>query len=135
MANTGNGSTVVFATSGFTAKYIEIGGMNESIPVLDNSGLSTTGHAEKCPGDLIDHDAITLRYFYAPNARQPLTGVVETATFTLAPIAGQTVGATLSGTGFFSSRTGPTLANNQIWEGQGTWQFDGNTGPTYTSGS
>lgn len=124
--DTGNGATIAFGTSGFTAAYIEIGGLNESRPVLNKSSLSTTGHEEYCPGDLLSIDGVNCRFFWDPTSQPPVTAAVETVTITLPN------GTTLSGTAFISSRSGASLANNQLMTGEFTLQFDGVTGPAYS---
>lgn len=136
MAQTGNLATISFATSGFTAKYTEIGTPNESVPVLDDSDLSLPAgsYATKVPGDLIDHGPINCKFWFDIDARPPIR-TEETVTITFPKKSTQTNGGTISGKAFITERTGPTLANNQLQSGEFNLQFTGKVGPTYTPGS
>ena len=126
-AKTGNGSTIVFATSGFTGAYVEIGGLAQSLPVLNSSDLSTSGDEEYQPGDLRSSEPLTCQIYWNPDSPPPLNRVVETVTITFPG------GATLAVTAFIAGRTSPSLANNQLFQGEFTLQFNGGTGPTYTA--
>lgn len=134
MPITGNTATIVFGTSAWTGSIVEIGGLAEDVPVLNKSTLSTSGQEEYGPGDLSTISPITIRAFADMDNMPPLK-TVETITITFQKKSGQTNGATLAGTGFINSRTGPTSVNNQYCMLEFTVQFDGGTGPTYTDGT
>lgn len=134
MPITGNTATIVFGTSAWTGAIIEITGLPEEVPVLNKSTLSTSGDEELMPGDLTARTPITIRA-YADMDNMPPLKTVETTTITYQKKSGQTNGATLAGTGFINSRTGPTNQNNQLCIVEFTFQFDGVTGPTYTDGA
>lgn len=131
----GNSTTLVFGTSSFTPVLVSADGLEETLEALQDSDLSTTNYHTMAPADLKEISPLTCAIRWE-NGDVPPIGTVEPITFTFPLESGQTVGATLAGTGFISGRTGPNLANNEIAEGSITIQFDGkSTEPTYTVGS
>jgi len=135
MANTGTGATITCVTSGFTARWRQIGALEESVAVLDDTPLSAVGHMEKVPGDLIDLGPMELEVFWDPDVAGPTLGVPESMILTFPLKSGQTNGATRTGTGFFSARTSPVLNVNDRQIGTFVVQMDGKTSPTVTPGS
>ena len=132
--DTGNGTTVAFTSGTFAASIISVDPGSESIESLDASHLGTTGDMEKEPGDLRDHDAWSFTYFADPTDSDKFTppvGTKDTLTITYpSQLAG--ADATYAGTGFVTSATPPSLANNGLMQGTFEFQFDGKTGPTFT---
>jgi hypothetical protein len=131
----GNGAAFTFGTSGFTPLAVSIDGLEETLEALQDSDLSTTNYHTMCPADLIEISPFTAEIRWEQGDIPPL-GTVELITLTYQLETGESVAATLTGTGFLTSRVGPNLANNEISSGSITIQLDGkSTEPTYTPGS
>lgn len=131
----GNGATLTFATSGFTPLVVSMDGLEETLEALQDSDLSTTNYHTMCPADLKEIAPFTAEIRWEQDDIPPL-GTVELITLTYQLESGESVAATLTGTGFMTSRTSPALANNEIAAGSIAIQLDGKaTEPTYTTGS
>lgn len=134
--DTGNGATVVFATSALAlaadAETIQIG--EETIELLDVSKLSTTGYMERVPSDLKDPPEVTISVVW--NSADPVPtvgGAAETVTVTFPLRTGQTTAANLAGTAVITSWKLPDLQNGQIQKAQLKFKYNGDTGPTFTA--
>lgn len=134
MPDTGNGATVAFGTTGFTARYTGLGQIEQEVPDINKSALITTEFEEYMPGDLAEPGEFECEFQYDPN-EQPTLRTVETITVTYPVPAGLTNGATLSGSGYVKKRRLPELKNNQLMLGALTVKWDGVTGPTFTDAS
>ncbi len=132
--STGQGTTVAFTTAGSITCARSITLPEWSMEVIDASCVTSTGYTEKIVGDLVDGGEVTLTVLFELDDA-PLTpdGVQDTITITL-PTAGVTSGI-LTGTGYISSCTLPSVEVNGLLEQQVTFTFDGQTGPTYTAGT
>jgi hypothetical protein len=132
--STGQGTTVAFTTAGAVTCARSITLPEWSMEVLDTSCITSTGYTNKIVGDLVDGGEVALSILFELDDA-PLTpdGVQDTITITL-PTAGTTSGI-LTGTGYISSCTLPSVEINGILEQQVTFVFDGETGPTYTAGT
>lgn len=124
----GTGGTVGFATTTHDGiiKSWNIDG--EEIPVVDVSGMSTTGYREKKFGSLKEPPEVTVELVYDDDDILPEPGVVDTATITWPG------GGTLVGSGAFISRSNSSENEGDI-AGTYRFKFDGVTGPTYSAGS
>lgn len=98
--------------------------------VIDSSCLSDTGFGKKIAGDLVDAGSVELTIVFEEND-SPLTpdGVADTITVTLPD------GGILTGTGYITSTTLPSIEINGLLEQNVTFTFDGETGPTFTPGT
>lgn len=74
MCDVGTGTTVAFSSSTLSGTLTSVGIGEESIPVLDETGLSTTDFREKCFGDLSEPPAITLGFDFASGSGLPALG-------------------------------------------------------------
>jgi hypothetical protein len=133
LPDTGNSATIVFGTSGFTAKYHEIGGCEQEIPKIQDSHLGTVNWATTQPGDLKDPGEIECEFQWSADAQPPI-GTVETVTITYPLSGAHTVGATLAGTGYICKRKSSALKNNTLLIGNFTFCWDGKTAPVFTAG-
>lgn len=133
MSDTGNTGTIVFGTTGFTAKYRVLAEAEQERPKLKDSDLSTSQFETYIPGDLAEPGEIQIEFYFDATATPPdIHAVPETVTLTL-PLQSGTTAATLVGTAFLTKRTiTPNLQNNEINIGKATVAFDGKTGPTFT---
>lgn len=141
MSIKGTGASIAFTflapNNGLSlvGRYRQIGGLQESVDVLDDTALSSTGYTEKLPGDLIDAAGIACEIFSDPDSPPPL-GKPATIVITFQPPVGKTNGARLSFSGFISERNSGDLAPNQIVAGSYTVVPDGKTTkPTFTPSS
>lgn len=137
----GTGTTIVFVFAApnqalsFAAKYRQIGGVPRSVPVLDDTVLSSTGYMEKRPGDLKDLDPIDCEIFADVDKEIPL-GLVATITITYPPKPGGSAGAVFTASGFISQESGAAATPGAQLQGTFQLQLDGKTTkPTWTAGT
>ena len=137
MALTGNGTTIAFATSGFSANVYSIGGTTQTRDSLETSHLGTSGVKEFMPDALIDGGESEIEFEWNPSFSTfpPINAAAETISITFPLASGQSTNATLAGTGFLTSATSGSAVNGEIMRGSATIKWDGLTGPTYTAGS
>ncbi len=131
---TGQGTTVAFTTAGSVSCVRSITLPTWSMDSIDASCLSDTGFMKKIAADLVDAGTVQLTVVFEPND-EPYApdGSQDTVTVTL-PSAGST-GGILTGTGFISECTLPSVEIGGLLEQTITFTFDGETGPTYTAGT
>ena len=137
MADTGNGTTIAFGTSGFTANVYSISGSAQTREALESSHLGTTSFKEYIVDDLVEPGEFEIEFEWDQSFATfpPISAAAETITITYPLKSGEVTNATLAGTGFLISTTGPTATNGEIMRGMATVKFDGQTGPTYTAGA
>ena len=137
MADTGNGTTLSFATSGFSANIYSISGASFARDSLETTHLGTTAFKEYVPDDLVEPGEFEIEFEWNQSFSTfpPISTAAETITVTYPLRTGETTNATLAGTGFLTASTGPNVTNGEIMRGSATVKFDGATGPTYTAGS
>ena len=102
MSDTGTGTTIVFATSAFTAEVTNISSSGITRDSYDTSHLGTTGSMTKAPKKLIDAGSIDLEFKFDPNSQPPISGPTETVTITFPIPTGGAAGATLVGSAFIT---------------------------------
>lgn len=78
----GTGTSIVFASSGFTAQLTSIDPYELSRESIETSHLGTTGPKTSEPGDLYDPGELALEGHFNPETAPPISGVAETATIT-----------------------------------------------------
>ena len=131
---TGQGTTVALTTGGSVACVRSITLPTWSMEAIDASCLSDTGFMKKIAADLTDGGTVQVTaVFEATDSPFAPDGEQDTITVTL-PSAGAT-GGVLSGTGFISECTLPSVEIGGLLEQSFTFTFDGETGPTYTAGT
>lgn len=136
MSDTGAGVTLALGTSGWTLNVISISVAGQTLDMLDDSDLATTGHMEKLAADLTDAGSFTAscRFNQSGDIPVPVT-TAETATITFGLLSGEMTAATLAGTGNVTAGGDINIAQNEIMNTSLTFTWDGRTGPTFTSGS
>ena len=129
---TGQGTTVALA-SGSVSCVRSLTLPTWSMDSIDASCLSDTGFMKKVAADLVDAGSVQVTAVFSPSD-SPFTpdGSPDTLTVTL-PTAGVS-GGILTGTGFISEATLPSIEIGGLMEQSFTFTFDGVTGPTFTSG-
>jgi hypothetical protein len=137
--DTGNGATLTLAlfdgTTAITAALDVINITPSAITAakVDASTLATTGHRESIPGDLADSGDNTATFKWMTGADQPqLPSAAGTCTITFPLRSGETTPAAHTGSGFLTSFTPPALENGVLQVGTLAWQWDGDTGPSFT---
>jgi hypothetical protein len=132
MADQGNGGTVVFGTSAFTAEIIEILPLKISRKMLSKNKLTDTGPLKKRAEKQYDAGGRKIRFYYNPN-QQPAfdSNTPETMTTTFPIPSGGSAGATEAATGQVTEFEAGGMASNQMMEGSLTFEYDGVTGPTF----
>lgn len=93
----GDGTTVTFASSGFTANIISVTGPNPTREAIDQSHLGSSGWKTFLASGLVDGGEVTLNIQYDPTVSIPISAAAET--ITIDP-AGS--GNTLSFSGFLT---------------------------------
>ena len=141
-ADTGLTATAVFTTSGAVGQATRrIGPMENSVEDIDMSHLGTTVFKEYLPGDLVEPGEVEVELEFDINAlagnNMPVPGTADTLTvdYPIEPGSSNSTNATLSGTGYFKSRTTPELAVGQLMTSTVVFKFDGLTGPAFTDES
>ena len=127
--DTGNGATVTFATPTFSGSIDPISITQGAFQsgAIDASTLATEGIAEMIPNDLatVGPSSCTFKWIAGSTAPDfPSEAGTITVTYP------EDIGTALSGTGFITSFTPPTLENGVLMAGTIEWQYDGDTGPT-----
>lgn len=135
MADTGNTSTIVFATSGFTANFHMIGSFEQERPDIKTSHLGTTGFETYIPGDLVEPGEFEVEFEYDPDEQPPISSAAETITITHPVPSGSSNGATCAGTGYIKKWSSAELKNNELMVAKATVKWDGGTGPAWADAS
>lgn len=77
----GQGTTITFATSTYTAELLDIDGPEESRGVIDSFHMATTGAKTFIPTELYDNGSITATVvFDATSDASPISSAAETIT-------------------------------------------------------
>lgn len=133
-ASTGQGTTVALTTGGSVACVRSITLPTWSMESIDSSCLNDTGYMKKIAADLVDAGTVSVTcVFDLTDEPFSVDGTTDTITITL-PTAGATSGI-LTGTGFVSEATLPSIEIGGLLEQTFVFTFDGDTGPTYTAGT
>lgn len=137
MADTGNSSTIAFGSSSFSANVYLIGATEQTREPLEDTHLGVTGEKTYIADDLIEPGQFELEFEWDQSfgTFPPISAAAETITITYPLKSGEGTAATLAGTGFLISSSGPSVENGTIMRGSATVKWDGKTGPTYTAGS
>jgi hypothetical protein len=140
--DTGNGATLTLAifngTTALTAALDVISITPGAITVapIDVSTLATSTVMEHIPGDLASVGESSATYKWLTSATVPtLPSAAGTCTLTFPLRSGETTAATMTGTGFITSVQAPAMENGTLQVGQISWQWDGETGPSFTVGA
>lgn len=130
---TGQGATAVLTTTGAVGCVRSINLPEWVQEKIDASCLDTTGFMRYIPGDLTDPGEVQMTVVFDPTIDIPTPGDVDTLTVTF-PIGtdGNTTAAVLTGSGFLTNVSQPSMEINGLLEMNLTFAFDGDTGPTYT---
>ncbi len=134
---TGQGTTVALSGGGNVACIRSITLPTWSMDAIDASCLSDTGFMKKITADLVDGGNVQCTVVFGPTDSPfaPAAGASDTITVTLPAPEGQgSTGGILTGTGFVSECTLPSMEIGGLLEQSFTFTFDGETGPTYTPG-
>jgi hypothetical protein len=103
---------------------------------IDASCLSDTGFSKKIAGDLVDAGSVQVTVVFGAND-SPLSpdGVQDTLTILLPKYDdnGTEKQGSLTGTGFISEVTLPSIEIGGLLEQTFTFVYDGETGPVYAS--
>lgn len=137
MADTGNSATVTFGTSNFAPKIRSITIGERTREALNDSDLTTTNQMTFIPSDLIDAGGFTMEVEWDQSAAvfPPITAAAETITITFPLKPGEGTAATLAGTGFLTSVSGPNVENGAIMVATIGVKWDGKTEAVYTAGT
>jgi len=135
MAQTGNGATITFGTSGFTASYQRISGSTITRESLETTHLGTTDYMTFQPADLADGGDFSCEFFWNQSASTfpPITGAAETITVTYPMKSGESTAATVSASGFLVSSKAGDLENGALMSGEFSIRWSDQ--PVYTAGS
>lgn len=134
--STGQGTSVAFTEAANVACVRSITLPTWSMETIDSSCLSDTGFGKKIVGDLVDAGSVQITAVMELTG-EPYTpdGTNDTITITLPAPNGTGTGGILTGTGFISECTLPSIEIGGLLEQTITFVFDGETGPTWTAGA
>lgn len=79
----GDGATITFATSNFSAYVDSISWTGYSREAVDMSHLGTTGGMPFTPSDMYDPGSLQISGHYDPSLTTPVEGAAETITVTV----------------------------------------------------
>ena len=126
MADIGNGASITFGTSSFTASYISVEPPEFTRESIETSHLGTTSYKTFMADDLVDPGEMTCTIQHDPDEQPPFSGAAETITITYPLPSGMSTAATLAGTGFVTSyKPGSSLENGTLMEAEMTIKFSG----------
>lgn len=125
MALTGNTATLTLGGSSWD--IVSIGPLDYSRPVLNQSVLATTTFELVGPGDLAEVGPIECEILYDPDDAPAIGSAAASMVITYKTPAGQSSGATETGSGFISAVSTGTVENNAYMRGSVTLQFAGGT--------
>ncbi len=132
MADVGTGTTIVFATSSFSADVLSVNGNDISRADIETTHMGTTGYKTYIPSDLVEGGTVDMEFAFNPNSQPPVSGAAETITITFPIPSGGTTGATLVFTGYINSWSfGDTLEEKMT--GNATIKVDGVSDPVWTA--
>lgn len=137
MADTGNGTTITFGTTSFSASWEEIDAGEQTRDAIEDSHLGTTGDKTYMPGDLQEPGEASgvFQWDQSFGTFPATTTAAETVTISYPLKSGESTNATLAGTAIVTRVKGPVARNGEKMMGEMTIKWDGGTGPTYTAGS
>lgn len=137
MADTGNTTTVTFGTSSFAPVIRSVTLGEQTREALNDSNLATTGQMTYIPSDLIDAGGFSMEIEWDQSAGvfPPMTAAAETITVTFPLKTGEATRATVAGTGFLTSLSGPNIENGTIMVATVGVKWDGKTEAVFTAGS
>ena len=109
--NIGTGTTITFATTGFSAEIVEtINWANIARPAVDTTHMLSTqptsgtfGGRTFIPPKFADPGEITLQVHHNPQLNVPINSAPEVITVTFPLVTGDATAAYWSGTGFITS--------------------------------
>jgi hypothetical protein len=132
MGATGNGTTIIHAGLGLAARTRVIGGLEESLPVLQDDDLESDEFMEYLQGDLKELSPLEVEVHFLA-VEYGAAATIELGTVGLVTVTWPDTKA-LAGTAFLHTRTGPTAQNNELLIGSYSVQFDGKaTPPAYSA--
>ena len=76
----GDGTTITFASSGFTGNIVSINGPSTSRAAVDKSHLGSSGWKEFQASGLVDGGEVSLTVQYDPTVSIPVSAAAETVT-------------------------------------------------------
>lgn len=133
IGDTGQGMTATFGTSSLSLAVTEITVGTQSINMLNVSTLASTGFEKLIASDLKTIGKCKLKFIFVASATAPVVGAApETMTITYPLFAGNVAAANLAGTAVFTDLKLPDGKLGEVMFGECEFQYDGDTGPTYT---
>lgn len=129
-ADVGTATTIVFATSAFSAEVMSLNGSDITREDIDVTHMGSTAWKEFQPSDLADGGAIEMEIHFDPDEQPPIAGAAETITITFPVPAGGAAGATFIFTGYVSSWSW-TAPLEEVMTAEITIKVDGKTAPAW----
>lgn len=126
--DTGNLALIVFPISGFSARFEQIGEVEQSVEKIHVDALDSTGK-EYVRGDLVEPGEIELVFYFDTEATPPEPGTVDTPIVTFPTRDGEATPASYTASGFFLTRLMPQFKNGQLQSGKAKFAFDNKSIP------
>ena len=130
--DTGLGTTLTASPGGWTGDVERFTLHNETIPVVDESHLGTTGYREFRAGDLADAGEVVIRVHFEGDTALPALGTTGTLTITDPLAPGEATAASITGTAIVTGVNRNTREIDVLKTAEMTLKWDGKTGPTFT---
>lgn len=112
-SDTGQGATIVFATSAFVGDYRSIGETKHVSTPVEDKVLSST-HESFIPGDTINMGETEAEVVFDRRSALPPLNIPQLITITLPTGPGDLAPATYIGSGFLTERSLPQFASNTL---------------------
>jgi len=133
IGDTGQGMTATFSASSLSLAITEITIGTRTLDMLDVSALASTDFSELISSDLKKIGKVKLKFVFVASATMPVVGgAAETMTITYPLFTGHSTASTLAGTAQFTDLKLPDGKLGEVMFGECEFQYNGDTGPTYT---
>ncbi len=131
--DTGQGATIVFATTAIVADFKSIGETSQESAPIPDTNLTNDEFESRIPGDLINPGETECELIFNRRAALPALNVPQLITITFPVGPGDAVAATQIGSGFLKKRTIPQLITGTLQMSKVTIVWDGKaTKPAFT---
>jgi hypothetical protein len=132
--DTGQGATIVFASTAIVADFRSIGETSQESPKIKDTNLTNDEFDSHIPGDVTDPGETECEINFNRRAALPPLNTPQLITITYPLGPGDTAAATFVGTGFIRRRTLPQLATATLQTSKLTIVWDAKaTKPAFTA--
>jgi len=120
----GTGVAIVFGTSGFSARVVDVDGPSLHRDAIETTHISSTLNKIFMPADLVDRGEIGITFQFDASLTPPIASAAETVTITWPIPSGLTNGATWAASCFMTDYS-PSASIGEIMTAKGTLKISG----------